>query len=1117
LKKLISLFYHLISWLILLILFLSFSLLFFLESPSSLFKALETPLKEQGISYGEIEGSLLSGFVLHNVNYQNQVKAKSVALKVDLHQLDNRVLVIDNLVVNEAQVDNHFLKSLIENNTSSETKSDENITLPFDKVIVKNLDLSILNTSYEKYHVNHTHLVVNDVETDMKSKHKGQVKFVLDSNVSQMNLEASLKNEHFKLGGTIDGEQLFIQPLLTEHNLTLLSNPRLNIKADGNLNHINFRVDTKALDMQYQHYKVATKVLNAKGSYDVNKTLLTMDLKNSIRSNIALLDAKSNFQVKLNDVNNSLKLKLEAKLEPKEGLRQEKLLIEQLAANNIEINQLPLVSVLVKGDMKKLHFESNINDFKARQKELNLFLKSLSIKGDTSPLKGATFVSTTVDFDSTAAKGKLGTKAKLDFNKPTETLHFDVNSSLSAYANYLNPLLKESNISLEGDTLVNVKSSGTLDKLKVKLDALATINKENIRSKVTLNTKDIFVDLKKEKVDGSLSLSSNAQNLALNLQSEFSGNYKKPKELKSHSIIDISKFNAFTVNLTELLPLKLKVNTNKGRADVDLKAKKLQLKVNTNDYDEVNFRLKGEEIYPAKIVELPKELNNKFITLDLSGDAKISKEYFSLKGSLASNKKFNATINAYSQANGLNVNVFTKHLKVKAKGDLKNKDIHARVNIDSLKKVQKEFQSLYPFTAVDIDGVLQADVNLKGEAIGGKVSSSKLIFDKFNLENVDINADYKNELLAINKLNFETTGFKEKGLNRKFYLNQKAFAKLGEEKEIFLDMHPKILLKGKGRGDDLTAGLQIEDLFLGYPQYGKTRLSCDIDYIQTGEKKKIRGAVFLDKLKIFYESKFLDPSSDNDVVIISKKDKKKKESKDAFLEDTAIDLHIYADEANYKTRDIDLTLKVNVKAQKSFGKALVMLGRVEEIKGRVEQAPKLFRVVDSNIVFQGRKEINPLLDLTVEYELPEILITINIHGNAKRPKLTFTSEPPLPKKDILSYLLLGVSTANLGKGDGSSLGREAQLFIMNQAARDLAHDVELDRVFVKDDGTGEGYAFQVGKKVQEDTMFIIENSKEGNSFILEYDVSKNIKVEVGQHQKTVPSQSIDLYFRKKFK
>ena len=207
---------------------------------------------------------------------------------------------------------------------------------------------------------------------------------------------------------------------------------------------------------------------------------------------------------------------------------------------------------------------------------------------------------------------------------------------------------------------------------------------------------------------------------------------------------------------------------------------------------------------------------------------------------------------------------------------------------------------------------------------------------------------------------------------------------------------------------------------------------------------------------------------------------------------------------------------VDVKAKKAFGKNLGMLGKIRDINGRVEQAPKLFTVVDSNIVFRGLKDINPLLDIKVEHELPDVLITINIHGDANRPKLDFSSDPAMAKKDILSYLLLGVSTASLSEG-GGSLGREAQLFIMNQAARDFAYEVELDRVFIKDDGTGEGYAVQVGKKIDDDTMFVIENSKEGNSFILEHEINKNIKVEVGHHQKTVPSQSIDLFFRKRFR
>ena len=1087
-----------------------------LESPSPFFKLLKSPLQEQGISYGEIEGSLLSGFVLHDVNYHDQVKAKSVTVKVDLQQLEQRVLYIDDLVLTDVQIEENFLTSLIEANSTNEEENEQNTTLPFDRVVVNHLDLSLLDTSYDAYHVNHAKLTVNNLETDMKTEHKADVKFMLDSNVSQINMEASLKNENFKFLGTIEGERLFLSPFLREHNASLLTNPILDIKADGNLKNIDFTVDTKALDLKYQHYKVYTKVLASTGNYDLINNALKIKLKSKIESDIANLETKSDVKVKIDDVNNSLKFDIYAKLEPKESLLNEKLLIEQLAAQNIEINSLPLLTVVAKGDMKKVDFKTDIKGFKAIQNELSFLLKELSLKGYTKPLEGDTVADIALIFDSSAAKGELSANTKLNFNKLEETLYFDVESSLSAYASYLNPLLKESNISLEGDTLVNLKSSGSLNKLKINLDAVSTINTENISSKVKLNTEDIFLDLKEELVYGGLSLSSNANNLALNIESKFSGNYMKPEDLVSSSTVNISKFDAFSVNLSELLPLKLSVNTEAAGAKVKLDAKKLQVLASTSDYDSIEFSINSERIYPAKLVEVPSELKDKFVEVDLKGKATLSTQYFSLKGILASNKNFKANINAYSQAEGLDVNVFTKHFKLNAKGDLKNKDIKATVNIDSLTKVQKEFQLLYPFNAVDVEGALRLDASLKGEKVSGTLTSSKLKLEGFNIEQLAVDADYSGTLLSINKLNFKTTGFKEKGLNKDFYLNEKGFVNLGEEKEVSLDMHPKISLKGKGTAENLKATFQIEDLFLGYPDYGTTRISCDIDYIQTGEKKKIIGGVFLDKMKISYESKFLDPSSDNDVVIIRKKDKKKKVESDSFLNDTFIDVTIYASDANYKTRDIDLSLDVNVKANKEFGKGLVMLGKIEQIEGRVEQAPKLFTVVDSNIVFQGGKEINPLLDLTVEHELPDVLITINIHGNAKRPKLTFTSDPTLPKKDILSYLLLGVSTAGLGEGKGS-LGREAQLFIMNQAARDLAYEVELDRVFVKDDGTGEGYAVQVGKKIQDDTMFVIENSAEGNSFILEYDVSKNIKVEVGQHQKTVPSQSIDIYFRKKFK
>jgi len=54
----------------------------------------------------------------------------------------------------------------------------------------------------------------------------------------------------------------------------------------------------------------------------------------------------------------------------------------------------------------------------------------------------------------------------------------------------------------------------------------------------------------------------------------------------------------------------------------------------------------------------------------------------------------------------------------------------------------------------------------------------------------------------------------------------------------------------------------------------------------------------------------------------------------------------------------------------------------------------------------------------------------------------------MPKKDIMSYLLFGTSTKKLtDKQD--SISREAELFILNQLARDFAYEFKLDRLFNK--------------------------------------------------------------------
>ncbi len=970
------------------------------ESPSYVLELLKTPLKEQGISYDTMQGGFLSGFVLTEVNYQDKAKIKEVRLKVDVNALKNRILIVDNVILKDVQIDKDFLASLIDGNSSQETNSSTEGTLPFDRVLVKNADISLENTIYQGYKVNHAWLQIKNVRSDLKTKHQAEVTFLLDSNVTQADIKGKFKNNTYDFVVNIEGEKVFLAPFVTEQNIHFLSNPKLTIEAEGNLDEVDYKVTVHRLDLKQNENTLKSQLLNAFGHYSIKNNDLKTILKTKLDSNMAHLNLDADAHVDLDDINH--------------------------------------------------------------------------------------------------------------------TLTFDSHTTIDAHDGYLNQLLKDANVTLSGDTKITLDAKGGMNALTAQLNASGHVLAQKILSAMTIETTPISLNLKTHQVEGSVKVDSNAKNMVFNLNSNFVGDYMNPKKLKTKSRLKVMQFNAFSVNLTSLVPLMLNVDNSELGAVVNLDSKKIQLHVKSSDYDKVGFDIQTDKLYLSQIITLPPEVEKNFIKLDLKGDVTLSKEYFSLKGVVESNQKFKANIHAQNSAKGLDAHIATEHLKIDAQGDVKAKKMQSTVAIDSVLELQKELVRLYPFTLTEVDGPLLLNTSLNGEAVHAHIVSSKLKLEDFNIEAIDIDADYKDELVTLNRFNLKTTGLKDKTLNQSFYLNQKGLIHLGEQRDVVLDIHPNIFVTAKGNAENLNGKFTIKKLPLSYPDYGSVVLNCDIKYQQTGQKKKILGSIDLEKLKLMYEAKFLDPDNDPDVVVITKKDKNKKPKSDTFLEDTFMDIAIYAPYAQYKTRDIDLKFNVNVRAKKEFAKSVRVLGKIENIEGRVEQAPKLFTVVNSNIVFTGSKEINPLLDIKVEHELPDILINIAIHGDANRPKLDFSSEPLLPKKEILSYLLFGVSTASIGKGE-ASLGREAQLFIMNQAARDLAYEVELDRVFVKDDGTGEGYAVQVGKKIREDTMFVIENSQVGNAYILEYDVNKNIKVDIGQHQKAVPSQSMDVFFRKKFK
>jgi len=1332
LKKILLFPYYLVRWIIFIFLFLVILVLFLLENPSVALKFAKEPLKEQNITYQTIEGGLFTGFRLTKFNYQNKVKAKEVALDIDWKKLDKRVLYIKDIELKDIEIQKEYLQSLIDSNSTEE--DDSNSSLPFDRVVVENADISLTGIEYDKYTLNSGSIKIKNFTTDMKKEYRGDIDLDIDSNVAMMSLSSHIHDDKFKLVSDIEPQREFLKPYLKDNNITLPNNPKFKIKADGSLEEINYYIDTKRLEIEQNGYSIESKKLLLSGSYNIPKKDIKAELDTNLDGNMAHLKLKGSSSLNLDDINNTLKFDIATNLLADKGfvssqvsdknitinkiapinlkakgdlkklffdMNTQNLEIEQnrmlfdieslivggnysvvkkdvnvnldtkidgnvahlvlkgdsslnlddinstlkfnidtnlladrdfvnskVSDKNITIKKLSPINLKAKGDFQKLFFNIDTQNLKAKQNEMlfsiqslllngdysiskkdvnididtkidgnvahlvlkedsslnlddinnslrfnvdanllpyrefvesqipdknisikkvapidlkangtlkkalfdigfsgldvrynKLYLKvpSMLLKGESSPLDGNTSFDIATDLISSAGDGHIDDSIFLNFYDINKTLKYKAKIDINAKSEYINTFLKDTNITIINRPKVNISLNGNLQKITIQTKAKADVKKEKIISNVILDTTPITFDGINHQVDGALKLSSNSKAMKFDIDSKFQGDYTNPKKLNLNTKAKVDRFNDFGINLNPLTPIVLDIQNDKNGARAKIDSKRVKLNAKSKDYDNIVFDIKTGNLYLYKIIELPSELDHKYLKLDIKGGATISKKYIDAKGYIYSNKKFKAKLDIHNNKSGLNAKIATQHLVLKAKGNIDKKDIKAQVDIDSLKELQKEITKVYPFNKFDIDGGLRLNAKLKGERAWAELSSKELKLNGFSIKKLDIDADYNKNLITLNKFSFNTTGFKDKKFNKSIYLNKKGKIYLGEKKLIDIDLHPNIRITANGDNNILDAKVTMYKFPLAHPDYGSMFVSTNIDYKQRGEDKTILGDITIKKLKLFYEPKFLDIDYDPDVVVITKKDKNKKSitQDDSFLKHTKIDIAIKAPQANYKTPDIDLTFDVDVRAYKEFGKELSMLGKIKDINGHFDQIPKRFEIENSNIIFKGGKKINPLLDIKVKYTLPQVVIYIDIGGDANRPKLEFSSEPPMPKKDIMSYLLFGVSTKNL-KSDGS-LGREAELFIINQAARDLAYEFDLDRVFVKDDGTGEGYAIEVGKKVGNKNMIIIESSKEGNSYILEHDMSKNIKLRVGQHQKEHPSQSIDIFFRKRFK
>ncbi len=108
--------------------------------------------------------------------------------------------------------------------------------------------------------------------------------------------------------------------------------------------------------------------------------------------------------------------------------------------------------------------------------------------------------------------------------------------------------------------------------------------------------------------------------------------------------------------------------------------------------------------------------------------------------------------------------------------------------------------------------------------------------------------------------------------------------------------------------------------------------------------------------------------------------------------------------------------------------AMALTGAVATDRGEYSFMSKRFQIARGSATFTGSQELDPLLQITGEYQVqvannPALTIKVLVGGTLKTPSLSLDSDaqPPKTQSELLSLLAFGRATASIMQPEGSSL------------------------------------------------------------------------------------------------
>jgi autotransporter translocation and assembly factor TamB len=295
----------------------------------------------------------------------------------------------------------------------------------------------------------------------------------------------------------------------------------------------------------------------------------------------------------------------------------------------------------------------------------------------------------------------------------------------------------------------------------------------------------------------------------------------------------------------------------------------------------------------------------------------------------------------------------------------------------------------------------------------------------------------------------------------------------------------------------INANLQIHQWPAIATQQYNAKIDGEIHASGTPAAPRIQGEINLIDTTIHPDLDFLGGSSapppDNTIVVIQPGKTISPISDKASFRTSEVSPGPYANNQPLKNLTVNLKINIhrntwirhenaqveldgNLDIKKPMGGPISVVGEIDTVRGWLQFHSKRFTLVNGQILFTGGSEIDPNLNIDAQYVVSSYTVDAIVAGTASKPEIKLQSQPQLPQTDILSLILFGTTTSQLGQGQQTTLQQQMQSMAAGAAGQALSESLGLASLGVNVNGQSVG----LGHYLNENTYVSVSPSLGAN-------------------------------------